>query len=128
MLMSKHVIQTDQAPAAVGPYSQAIVANGMVFCAGQIPLVPATKALVEGDVQAQTRQVLENVKAVLAAAGSSLEQVVKTTVFLQDMNDFAAMNAIYSQYFTSTPPARSTVQVAKLPMGALVEIEVTALV
>jgi 2-iminobutanoate/2-iminopropanoate deaminase len=126
--MSKRVIQTENAPAAVGPYSQAIIANGFVFCAGQIPLVPATKSLIEGDVQAQTRQVLENVKAVLSAAGSSLEQVVKTTVFLQDMGDFVAMNAIYSQYFTSNPPARSTVQVAKLPMGALVEIEVTALV
>lgn len=125
--MSKQVIATDKAPGAVGPYSQAIVANGMVFTAGQIPLIPGTKALVEGDVQAQTRQVFANLSAVLEAAGTSLDKAVKTTVFLKDLNDFAAMNETYATYFPSNPPARSTVQVAKLPMDALVEIEVIAL-
>jgi 2-iminobutanoate/2-iminopropanoate deaminase len=98
----------------------------MVYCSGQIPLTPAG-VMVDGDVTAQTTQVLNNIKAVLAAAGSSLEKVVKVTVFLQDMGDFAAMNAVYAQYFTSNPPARSTVQVARLPRDAKVEIEVTAL-
>src|SRR5690606_20553423 len=113
--------QTDKAPAAVGPYSQAIVANGMVFTAGQVPLDPSTGKLVEGDIRAQTTQVLKNVQAVLEAAGSSLDKVVKTTVFLKDLNDFAAMNETYAQFFTNQPPARSTVQVARLPLDALVE-------
>jgi 2-iminobutanoate/2-iminopropanoate deaminase len=125
--MSKQVISTDKAPGAVGPYSQAIIANGMVFTAGQVPLVPGTKALVEGDVQAQTRQVFANLSAVLEAAGTSLEKAVKTTVFLKDLNDFAAMNETYATFFPNDPPARSTVQVAKLPLDALVEIEVIAL-
>lgn len=125
--MSKQVVSTDKAPGAVGPYSQAIVANGMVFTAGQVPLVPGTKALVEGGIQEQTRQVFANLQAVLEAAGTSLEKAVKTTVFLKDMNDFAAMNEVYATYFTGAPPARSTVQVAKLPLDALVEIEVIAL-
>lgn len=120
--MSKTVIQTDQAPAAVGPYSQAIHMGNLLFTAGQLGIDPSSKQLVEG-VEAQTRQALENIKAILTAAGASLEQIVKTTVFLQDMNDFAAMNAIYATYFPNDPPARSTVQVAKLPMGGLVEIE-----
>lgn len=125
--MSRQVIQTQNAPAAVGPYSQAIVANGMVFTAGQVPLIPGEGQLVEGDIQAQAKQALENVKAVLEAAGSSLANVVKVTVFLQDMGDFAAMNAIYAQYFTDAPPARSAVEVAKLPLGARIEIEAIAL-
>lgn len=125
--MSKTRIQTDKAPAAVGPYSQAIAANGFVYAAGQIPLVPETKQLVDGDISAQTRQVLENVKAVLEAAGTSLDRVVKTTVFLMDLGDFAAMNAVYATYFGDVPPARSTIQVAGLPYGARVEIEVVAL-
>lgn len=124
--MNREIIQTSEAPAAVGPYSQAVKAGGFVFCAGQIPLDPATGELVSGDVTAQTERVLENVKAVLAAAGSSLEQVVKTTVFLQDLADFAAMNAVYARCFPENPPARSTIQVAGLPKGALVEIEVVA--
>jgi 2-iminobutanoate/2-iminopropanoate deaminase len=126
-LMSQIVIQTDNAPAAVGPYSQGIIANGMIFTAGQVALVPGTGALAAGGIREQTRQVLENLTAVLAAGGSSLERVVKTTVFLQDLGDFAAMNEVYSTYFTGTRPARSTVQVARLPLGALVEIEVIAL-
>ncbi len=126
--MTKQTISTDKAPGAVGPYSQAIVANGMVFTAGQIPLIPGTKSLVEGDIQAQTRQVFANLTAVLEAAGTSLDKAVKTTVFLKDLNDFTAMNETYATFFPSNPPARSTVQVAKLPMDALVEIEVVALV
>lgn len=126
--MSQIVIQTEHAPAAVGPYSQGIIANGMIFSAGQVAIDPKVGKLIEGGIQEQTRQVLENLSAVLKAGGSGLERVVKTTVFLQDLGDFAAMNEVYSTYFTGTRPARSTVQVAKLPLGALVEIEVVALV
>jgi len=122
----KTVISSAEAPAAVGPYSQAISVGNFVFCAGQIPLDPATGNLVEGDVTAQTRRVLENVKAVLAAASVTLSNVVKSTVFLLDMNDFAAMNAVYAQYFAAPFPARSTIQVARLPKDARVEIEVIA--
>ena len=120
-------IQTDRAPQAIGPYSQAIKANGFIFASGQIPLDPATMQLIDGEIGAQTEQVLNNVKAVLEAAGSSLEQVVKTTVFLADMNDFAAMNEIYAAFFGQTRPARSTVQAARLPRDVKVEIEVVAL-
>ncbi len=119
-------IHTDAAPKAIGPYSQAIVLDNLVFCSGQIPIDPATGNLIEGDVSAQTERVLQNLSAVLQAAGSSLQHVVKTTVFLQSMNDFAAMNAVYATWFTGTPPARSTIEVAKLPKGALVEIEAIA--
>jgi 2-iminobutanoate/2-iminopropanoate deaminase len=126
--MKREIIQTPDAPAAVGPYSQAVKAGGFLFCAGQIPLDPATGELVPGDVTAQTERVLQNARAVLTAAGSSLDRVVKTTVFLQDMADFAAMNAVYAGHFPTAPPARSAVQVAALPKGALVEIEVIALV
>ena len=126
--MSKDTISTPNAPAAVGPYSQAVVTNGMVFTAGQLGLVPETGQMIDGDVAAQTRQVLENLKAVLEAAGSSLDSIVKTTVFLQNMDDFAAMNGVYSQFFTAPFPARSTVEVAKLPKNGLVEIECVALV
>lgn len=124
--MSRTIVSTDQAAPAIGPYSQAVMTDTMVYCSGQIPLTPAGQ-MVDGDVTAQTEQVFSNIKALLAAAGSSLENVVKVTVFLQDMNDFAAMNAVYSTYFTSNPPARSTVEVARLPRDAKVEIEVTAL-
>jgi 2-iminobutanoate/2-iminopropanoate deaminase len=123
----RHALSTDGAPAAIGPYSQAIVAGGFVFCSGQIPLDPATGELVTGDVAAQTRRVLDNLRAVLDAAGSSLDAVVKTTVFLADMADFAAMNAVYAEYFHAPAPARSTVQAAALPRAARVEIEVVAL-
>ena len=122
-------ITTKNAPEAIGPYSQGIVAGGsFVFSAGQIPLDPDTGTLVGATITDQTDQALRNLKAVLEAAGSSLEQVIKTTVFLQDMNDFAAMNDVYAQYFSVHPPARSAIEVAKLPKGALVEIEAVALV
>jgi 2-iminobutanoate/2-iminopropanoate deaminase len=122
----KTVIASAEAPAAVGPYSQAIATGNLVFCAGQIPLDTATGNLVEGDVTAQTRRVIENIKAVLAAADAKLNDVVKSTVFLLDMNDFAAMNTVYAEYFTAPYPARSTIQVARLPKDARVEIEVVA--
>ena len=125
--MSKQVISTDKAPAAVGAYSQGIIANGLVFTAGQIPLIPGTSNLREGGIQAQTRQSLNNVKGVLEAAGSGMDKVVKTTVFLADINDFAEFNAVYSEFFPQDPPARSTVQAGGLPIGAMVEIEAVAL-
>ncbi|MCF8533598.1 MAG: RidA family protein [Reyranella sp.] len=130
MAGSKNVIQTDAAPNALGPYSQAIVANGMVFCAGQIPLDPATGDLVSGGIAEQTHQVLKNLRAVLKAAGSDLDRSVKTTVFLKSMDSFVAMNDVYGrpEYFGANPPARSTVEVARLPRDVLVEIEVVALV
>jgi 2-iminobutanoate/2-iminopropanoate deaminase len=124
--MNRTVISTDKAAPAIGPYSQAILTDTMLYCSGQIPLNPQG-VMVEGDVTAQTIQVFENITAVLAAAGSSFEKVVKVTVFLSDMNDFAAMNAVYGTFFTANPPARSTVQVARLPRDAKVEIEITAL-
>ncbi len=122
----REIIKTDHAPAAIGPYSQAVAYGGLVFTSGQIPLLP-DGSLVEGDIEAQTRQVLANLAAVLEAAGSSLEQVLKCTVFLKDLDDFAAMNAVYSEVFLSEQPARSTVQVAKLPLDVRVEIEAVAL-
>jgi 2-iminobutanoate/2-iminopropanoate deaminase len=125
---TRTVVQAESAPKAIGPYSQAIVANGFVFCSGQIPLDPASGNIVEGGVEAQTHQVLKNLSAVLQAAGSDLKHVVKTTVYLQSMNDFAAMNGVFGTYFTENPPGRATVEVAKLPRGALVEIEAIALV
>ena len=120
-------IQTDRAPQAIGPYSQAIKANGFIFASGQIPLDPATMQIVEGGIEEQTMRVLDNLKAVLEATGSSLDRVVKTTVYLADMNEFAAMNEIYARYFGSTKPARATVQVARLPRDVKVEIDVVAL-
>lgn len=125
----KQPVKTDKAPAAIGPYSQAIEVQNpakLLFTSGQIPLVPATGQMAEGDIKAQTTQALENLKAVLTAAGSNLHKVVKTTVFLADMNDFAAMNEVYATYFEGAPPARSAVQVARLPKDAKVEIEAIA--
>lgn len=120
------VISTTNAPAAIGPYSQAIEANGMLFCSGQIPINPATGVLVEGGIQEQTRQVFHNISEVLAAAGTDLSHVVKTTVFLSDMANFAAMNEVYAEFFSQPFPARSAVAVRELPKGAMVEIEVLA--
>ncbi|HSJ85889.1 MAG TPA: RidA family protein [Anaerolineales bacterium] len=124
----KKIVSTEKAPKALGPYSQAIRIEGLIFTAGQVGLDPATMELVEGGVEGQTRQVLTNLKHVLESADSGLNFVVKTTVFLQDMGDFARMNVIYAEFFPENPPARSTVQVAALPKGALVEIECTALI
>ena len=121
-------VATERAPAAIGPYSQAVVAGGLVFTAGQIPIDPATMTLVEGDITAQTEQVMRNLEAVLTAAGSSFARVVKTTCFLADLADFPAFNEVYGRSFPASPPARSTVQVAKLPLGAQVEVECVALV
>lgn len=123
----KHVIKTDKAPAAIGPYSVANTAGPFVFTAGQLGLDPATGLIVEGGIEAETRQALKNVKAILDASNSCLENVVKTTVFLQDINEFARMNAIYAEFFTTDHPARSAVQVAALPKNARVEIEAIAL-
>ncbi len=121
-------IQTDGAPAAIGPYSQAIRASGFIFASGQIPIDPTSGQFVGGGISEQTEQVLRNLAAVLEAAGSGLDRVVKTTVFLVDMGEFAAMNEVYGRFFTSEPPARSTVAVARLPRDARVEIDVVALV
>jgi 2-iminobutanoate/2-iminopropanoate deaminase len=120
------IISTGQAPAAIGPYSQAVVSQGFAFLSGQIPLDPATGKLVEGDISAQTERVLENLKAVLAACGSSLERVVKTTVYLKDMGEFARMNQVYGRYFPQNPPARATVEAARLPRDVRVEIDCIA--
>jgi 2-iminobutanoate/2-iminopropanoate deaminase len=120
-------IQTDRAPQAIGPYSQAVKINGLIFCSGQIPLDPVSMQVVTGDAKAQTERVLLSLQAVLEAAGSSLEQVVKTTVFLADMNEFAAMNEVYARFFSNNRPARSTVEVARLPRDVRVEIEAVAL-
>ena len=128
MNWERMIIATDRAPAAVGPYSQAVRIGNLVYTAGQIPLDPATGKLVEGGIEAQTRRALQNLQAVLEAAGTSLGDVVKTTVFLQDMGDFGAMNGVYAQFFGGRPPARSAVEVAALPLGAQVEIEAVALI
>ena len=125
--MNRKTVSTPGAPQAIGPYSQAVVADRWVFASGQIALDPATGQLVTGDAGAQTRRVLQNLKAVLAAAGSGLDRVVKTTVYLKDMNDFAAMNAVYAEYFPKDPPARATVQAARLPKDASVEIDLIAM-
>jgi len=122
----KQEVKTDKAPKAIGPYSQGIIANGLVFASGQIPIIPATGELNTGSIVDQTRQVLENVKAVLEAAGCTMADVVKATVFLQDMNDFSKMNEVYGQYFPTPYPARAAVQVARLPRDVKVEIEVVA--
>jgi 2-iminobutanoate/2-iminopropanoate deaminase len=120
--MTKQVIRTEHAPAALGPYNQGIVAGGFLFTAGQTPLDPATGKLVEGDIGAQTRRVFENLRGVVESAGATLEDVVKANVYLADMNDFSAMNAVYATYF-QVPPARTTIQAARLPLDARVEIE-----
>jgi 2-iminobutanoate/2-iminopropanoate deaminase len=127
--MGLQPIATSNAPAAIGPYSQGMIVNGhLIFTAGQTGFVPATMQLAEGGVAGQTRQVLDNLKAVLEAAGSGLDRVVKTTVYLKSMDDFAAMNEVYDSYFGQTPPARTTIEAARLPKDALVEIECIALI
>ena len=126
--MSRTIVKTDEAPEAIGPYSQGIIVEStrFVFTAGQIPLDPRVGCLVEGDIEVQTKQVLENITAVLEAASSGLDRVIKTTVFMKDMNDFPRMNRVYETYFKENPPARSAVEVARLPKDALVEIECVA--
>jgi len=126
--MANKIVATENAPGAIGPYSQAVESGGMLFCSGQIPIDPATGEFVEGGVSEQTRQVLHNLDAVLKAGGSGLERVVKTTVFLADMNDFSAMNEVYAEFFSANKPARATVQAARLPRDARVEIECIAAV
>jgi 2-iminobutanoate/2-iminopropanoate deaminase len=122
----KQVISTDRAPKAAGPYSQAVVSNGLVFASGQLPLDPATGSIVSGGIAEQTGRVLENLSAVLAASGSSLNQVVKTTVYLKDLAHFAAMNDVFARYFPSNPPARAALEAARLPKDALIEIDAIA--
>jgi 2-iminobutanoate/2-iminopropanoate deaminase len=122
----RETVKTGKAPAAIGPYSQAVRSGGFLFCSGQIPLDPATGKMVEGGIEAQTERVLRNLDAVLEAGGASLAEVVKTTVYLTDLSEFPAMNAVYGKFFPENPPARATVQVAKLPAGARVEIDAIA--
>ena len=122
----RETVSTGKAPAAIGPYSQAVRSGGFLFCSGQIPIDPATGKMVEGGIEAQTERVLRNLEAVLSGGGSTLESVVKTTVYLTDLADFPAMNAVYAKFFRQDPPARATVQVAKLPAGARVEIDAVA--
>ncbi|MBI9043939.1 MAG: RidA family protein [Anaerolineaceae bacterium] len=125
--MDKKIIKTEKAPGAIGPYSVGVVANGFVYTAGQVGINPETGKLVEGGIESETRQVLNNVKNILEAAGTSMQKVVKTTVFLQDMGEFSKMNGVYAEFFTENPPARSAVEVAALPLGVSVEIEAIAL-
>jgi 2-iminobutanoate/2-iminopropanoate deaminase len=125
--MHKEIISTKEAPAAVGPYAQAVKVGNLVYTAGQIPLDPATGKLVEGDISVQTDRVMQNLNAVLTAAGSSLDNVVKTTIFLTDMGHYRAVNEVYGRYMAANPPARSAIQVAALPLGALIEIEMVAI-
>jgi len=126
MSLERTIISTNKAPAAVGPYSQAVQVGGFIFTAGQIPLVPETGELIAGTIEDETRQVMHNLTQVLTAANSSLADIVKTTIFVTDLNDFAKINTVYGSFFQSDPPARSTVQVAALPLGARVEIEAVA--
>ena len=122
----KDIVNSDRGPKPIGPYSQGVKINGLLYLSGQIPLDPKTNEMIAGDIKAQTERVLENIKGILEASGSNLHHVVKTTVFLKDMNEFAGMNEVYAKYFTVAHPARSTVQVARLPKDASVEIEVIA--
>lgn len=123
----REIVSTSDAPKAIGPYSQAIRADGLVFTAGQVAIDPATQQVINGDISAQTERVMKNLSAILKAAGSDLKDVLRCTVFLKNMNDFVAMNAVYGKYFDTAPPARSTVEVSRLPKDALVEIDVIAL-
>ncbi len=127
MSLKREIVSTPKAPTAIGPYSQAVQVGDLIYTAGQIPLVPETGKLVEGGIEEQTRQVMQNLSNILEAAGSSLAQVVKTTIFVTNLGDFAAINKVYGSFFADNPPARSTVQVAALPLGANVEIEAVAI-
>jgi 2-iminobutanoate/2-iminopropanoate deaminase len=122
----RKAVTTSKAPKAIGPYSQAVKCNGLIFVSGQVAIDPATQQVIEGDVAAQTERVMKNLSAILAASGSKFDQVLRSTVFLKNMDDFAAMNAVYAKYFKAEPPARSTVEVARLPKNVLVEIDVIA--
>ncbi len=122
----RKTVQTEKAPAAIGPYSQAVLTGGFLFCSGQIPIDPATGKMVEGGIEIQTERVLRNLAAVLEEGGASLQSVVKTTVYLADLSDFTAMNGVYGTFFTENPPARATIEAAKLPAGALAEIDAVA--
>lgn len=124
---AKEIISTDKGPKAIGPYSQAVRANGFIFCSGQVALDPATGEIISGGIEEQTARVLENLKAILEAGGSSLDRAVKVSVFLKDMGEFAAMNGVYARYFPNNPPARATVEVARLPRDVRVEIDIIAL-
>lgn len=128
MTKAKETVATKRAPGAIGPYSQAVKANGFVFVSGQLPIDPETGQIVSGDVKAQTKQVLENLKTILGASGSSLDNVVKTTVYMTDLKDFVSMNETYERFFGNNPPARATVEVARLPKDVAVEIEAIAVV
>ena len=123
----REVISTSDAPKAIGPYSQGVRANGLVFTAGQVAFDPKTQQIVDGDISAQTERVMQNLSAILTAAGCSMQDVIRSTVFLKNMDDFAAMNAVYAKYFSAAPPARSTVEVSRLPKNALVEIDMIAI-
>ncbi len=125
--MEKKVVYTERAPKPVGPYSQAIIAGNFIFTAGQIPIDPKTNQIVQGDIKEQTRQVLENLKAVLEEAGATFDDVVKVTVYMRDLNEFSAMNEVYSEYFKNSPPARTTVEVSRLPRDVKIEIDLIAL-
>ena len=124
--MSREIISTDQAPAAIGPYSQAVKTNGLVFVSGQLPINPATGELVSGDIRAETRQTMTNVGAILSAAGSAFDRIIKTTLFISDMEQFAVINEVYAEFFAGNPPARACVEVARLPKDARVEVEAVA--
>ena len=124
----REVISTPDAPKAIGPYSQGVRANGLVFTAGQVAFDPKTQQIVDGDISAQTERVMQNLSAILTAAGCGMQDVIRSTVFLKNMDDFAAMNAVYAKYFSAAPPARSTVEVSRLPKNALVEIDMIAVV
>ena len=123
----KRIVATASAPQAIGPYSQAVVANGFVFASGQVPIDTATGQIIDGDIEAQTERVLKNLQALVEAAGTSLDRVVKTTVYLKDMNEFVRMNAVYAKFFAADPPARATVEVARLPKDVRIEIDLIAL-
>ncbi|WP_092346927.1 RidA family protein [Candidatus Chrysopegis kryptomonas] len=124
--MERKVVYTEKAPKPVGPYSQAIIAGDFIFTAGQIPIDPKTNQVVQGDIKEQTKQVLENLKAVLESAGATFDDVVKVTVYMRDLNEFSAMNEVYSEYFKNSPPARTTVEVSRLPRDVKIEIDLIA--